>query len=57
MLVKSLTVEFSEPYEGYPWSAIFLIGVNWVLLTLVAAVVIARRPWQKGVLEQAPENE
>jgi NSS family neurotransmitter:Na+ symporter len=46
ILVGDLAKEVREPYEGYPWAAIILIGVDWVLLTLLAAVWLAMRPWR-----------
>ena len=37
---------FSEPYGGYSWSALMLIGLDWVLFSVVAAVWFAMRPWK-----------
>jgi NSS family neurotransmitter:Na+ symporter len=45
MVAGDLYLEFKAPYEGYSWSAIVFIGVSWIVLTLVAAVIIALRPW------------
>jgi NSS family neurotransmitter:Na+ symporter len=46
MLAGAIKNEVSKPYGGYGWAAIALIGVMWVVLTIVAAVVIAQRPWR-----------
>ncbi len=46
MLIGSIRNEVIEPYGGYGWAAVALIGVNWVLLTILASVVIAMRPWR-----------
>ena len=46
VLVVDLCHELSKPYGGYSWTSLIFIGVDWVLLTLIAAVVIASRPWR-----------
>lgn len=46
ILVGDLYGEFKEPYEGYSWASLISIGIDWVLLTLIVAVVIAMRPWK-----------
>jgi NSS family neurotransmitter:Na+ symporter len=45
ILLGDLYNELSKPYGGYSWTSLVLIGVDWVLLTLIAAFVIASRPW------------
>lgn len=50
ILVGDLYNELRKPYEGYTWTSLILIGTNWVLLTLLAAFVIASRPWKTGHL-------
>jgi len=46
ILAGDLVSEFSKPYGGYSWASLILIGVDWILLTLIAAFVIALRPWK-----------
>jgi NSS family neurotransmitter:Na+ symporter len=46
ILLGDLYGEFRESYEGYSWAAIALIGVNWVMFTIIAAVWIASKPWK-----------
>jgi len=46
ILVGDLISEVSKPYGDYSWSAILAIGVDWVLLTLVAALWLALTPWR-----------
>ncbi len=46
LLVKDLYNEVTKPYEGYSWASLILIGRDWVLLTLLAAFVVASRPWK-----------
>jgi NSS family neurotransmitter:Na+ symporter len=46
ILVGDLYSEMKEPYEGYSWAALISIGIDWILLTFIAAIVIAMRPWK-----------
>jgi len=46
ILLGDLYREFKEPYGGYTWTSLILIGRDWVLLTLIAAFWIASRPWR-----------
>lgn len=53
ILIIDLISEFSSPYEGYSWNSIIFIGVGWVLVTLLAAIAFARKPWKEGQLDSA----
>jgi len=46
-IINSLITEFSTPYEGYPVSGILILGVGWLLVTHIAALVLAARPWKR----------
>jgi NSS family neurotransmitter:Na+ symporter len=46
ILIGDLYSELTKPYGGYSWTSLLLIGRDWVLLTLIAAFVIASRPWR-----------
>jgi len=46
ILVGDLYSELQKPYEGYSWTSLILIGRDWILATLIAAFVIASRPWR-----------
>ncbi|GBE41652.1 sodium:neurotransmitter symporter family protein [bacterium BMS3Bbin09] len=46
ILIGDLYIELKNPYEGYSWTALILIGWNWLLLTLVAAFFMAMQPWK-----------
>jgi NSS family neurotransmitter:Na+ symporter len=46
ILFGDLYNELSKPYGGYTWASLILIGSDWCLLTLIAAFVIASRPWR-----------
>jgi NSS family neurotransmitter:Na+ symporter len=46
ILVGDLFDEFRQPYGGYTWTSLILIGRDWLLITLIAAFWIASRPWK-----------
>lgn len=46
LLVSSLIKELTQPYEGYSWLAIVLIGRDWLIYTLFAAIIVAIHPWK-----------
>jgi NSS family neurotransmitter:Na+ symporter len=48
LLIGALYREVQSPYEGYSWGAIILLGVDWILFTVIIAVVFALRPWKTG---------
>jgi len=44
---NDLLKDLRQPYGGYPWLALLLIGRDWLLLTLVGALIVAARPWRR----------
>jgi len=46
ILAGDLYQELQKPYGGYSWTALILIGRDWLLITLIAAFLIATRPWR-----------
>jgi neurotransmitter:Na+ symporter, NSS family len=46
VLIGDLYAEIRQPYGGYSWTSLILIGWNWIFLTVAAALVFARRPWR-----------
>lgn len=49
VLINDIIQEVSAPYEGYSWLAIILIGRDWLLATLIAAIIVSRLKWRRGV--------
>lgn len=49
LVFNSLIHEIITPYCGYTWTAIILIGRDWLLYTLIIALIIAFRPWRKDI--------
>ncbi len=50
ILAGDLYNEVTKAYGDYSWTALILIGRDWVLLTLIAAFFIASRPWRTNHL-------
>jgi len=48
ILIGDLYTEIRQPYGGYSWASIILIGWNWLFLTIIIAIVFASRPWRTG---------
>lgn len=57
ILAGDLYSELTKPYEGYSWASLILIGRDWVLLTLVAAFILASRPWKTEVHKSGGRTE
>ncbi|MEE9344133.1 MAG: sodium-dependent transporter [Methylococcales bacterium] len=50
IILYDLYTEIQQPYGGYSRFDLGLIGILWLLLTLVTAVVLAMLPWKTGIL-------
>lgn len=48
MLIQSFAGDFRNPYEGYPWFWLILIGVNWLLGCLIAAFFFSKARGKKS---------
>ena len=46
ILIGDLYNELNQPYEGYSWTSLVLIGRDWVLFTFIIALILAMRPWK-----------
>ena len=57
ILLMDLYGEFREPYGGYSWASVAAIGVGWVLITIAAAILFAKKRWPEGKLEHRPEED
>lgn len=51
LLIYDFVGEISKSYEGYSWIAIILIGRDWLMITLIAALLVALRPWKRNLEE------
>ncbi len=46
MLIQSLITEIKSPYGGYSLSALFMYGWSVILIGIVSAIIINKRPWK-----------
>jgi NSS family neurotransmitter:Na+ symporter len=51
ILLGDLCGEIRQPYGGYSWTALVLIGWNWILLTIIVAFLFAKRKWKNRYYE------
>ena len=51
-IIYSLIEELGTPYEGYPISAIIILGVGWLLITHFVAFSFSGFTWKKGAIEE-----
>jgi len=49
LLVTDLLKDLREPYGRYPWLALVLIGRDWLLVTLLLALLLAGRAWRRPI--------
>jgi len=49
LLLSDLVRDIRKPYGGYSWIALILIGRDWLILTLIAALMVAMRPWRNPI--------
>ena len=45
MILGDIVAEIKAPYGGYSWFAVFMVGINWIVFTLIAAVFLTKKPW------------
>ncbi len=57
ILIGDLYNELREPYGGYTWTSLILIGRDWILITFIVAVIIALRPWKTEHHKSAGRTE
>jgi len=46
ILTGDLYSELNKPYGDYSWTSLIIIGRDWLLITLIAAIFVASRPWR-----------
>jgi NSS family neurotransmitter:Na+ symporter len=38
--------EINKPYGNYSWASLILIGVLWLIITVIAAIIIGSKQWR-----------
>lgn len=51
LLINSLYKDILNPYGGYPWVAVIMIGRDWLVVALIAALFLAMKPWRRDLSE------
>jgi NSS family neurotransmitter:Na+ symporter len=46
ILLIDIYKEVRQPYEGYPWTSILILGIGWILITLTVSIWVASKPWK-----------
>lgn len=49
LLVTDIYRSIEKPYGGYKWSALGIIGIGWIVLTLLVALFLYRIRWKRVV--------
>lgn len=57
IMLTDIFHEFQESYGGYSLKAIVLIGVNWLLITMIAAVFVTFRKWAEPYMLDNPDPD
>lgn len=57
LLDRVLIADISKPYGGYPWELVISLGVGFLAMTLIIAVVIDRLPGRQGHADQTDISE
>ena len=52
LFIKSVYTEVTVPYGRYPWVAVILIGRDWIIAAMIAALFIAMFPWKRELEEE-----
>lgn len=50
LFLRDVVTDVLHPYGGYSWVAVLMIGRDWLVVTLIAALLVAGRPWRPGDL-------
>ncbi len=57
IVIGDLVAEFKAPYGNYPWFSLAMIGINWMLFSIIVAALFARFPWHYEYMLYTPEED
>ena len=59
IFLTNVIEEIKTPYEGYRVSALLILGVGWLVVTLVAGIFLSLKRWKPGKLahKHRPEED
>jgi hypothetical protein len=56
IILYDLYTEIQQPYSNYSRIDLGLIGILWLLLTLVMGLMLAMLPWKTGLLTKSDHD-
>ncbi len=56
-LAGDILAEFQKPYGGYSSFALFMIGFNWLVFTMIIAAIFTKFPWHYEYMLYSPDKE
>ena len=57
IVIGDLVAEFKAPYGNYPWFSLAMIGINWMLFSIIVAALFAKFPWHYEYMLYTPEED
>ena len=57
ILLGDISKEVQKPYGSYGWTPVVLIGLNWVLSTLIAGFLFASKAWRDKCPLEVPRKK
>jgi len=57
IVAGDVVAEFRAPYGNYPWFSLAMIGINWMLFTIIVAAVFTKFPWHYEYMLYTPEED
>lgn len=49
LLVADIYKSFEKPYGGYSWNVLGIVGIGWIVMTLIVAAFFTRLRWKRVV--------
>ncbi len=57
IVIGDIVAEFKAPYGNYPWFSLAMIGINWMLFSVIVAAVFTKFPWHYEYMLYTPEED
>ncbi len=57
IVAGDIVAEFRAPYGNYPWFSLAMIGINWMLFSIIVAALFTRFPWHYEYMLYTPEED
>ncbi len=57
IVAGDVVAEFQAPYGNYPWFSLAMIGINWMLFSVIVAALFIRFPWHYEYMLYTPEED